>query len=339
MIIDLEHHVSMRRPQDRPKSIWHPLNPGQRAKKYIYDIAWEADGRLHTIGVIPATSEDSIKFMDGAGIDMAVRTSQASNSSSEIARKSNDITAKAVHDYPKRYIGSAVIPIVDGKRDLDELDRAINGLGLKCVHITTRTADLYMDSREMWPFYEKCCKLNVPVDVHISGGEGFEALHAPYALYFTFAREFDMASSVLRVCLGGVLEAFPDLVFIMNHFGGGVSSILDRLDLYWDKSHRPGGPNWFYKDKSLISKSWRDYFNKLYFQMAGRGVGMDTVKCALTNISPKRLMFATDWPRNFDGEHDKARQYIAEIRKLDLSKEDIDGMLGGNAAKVFGVQE
>ncbi|MFC1943613.1 amidohydrolase family protein [Chloroflexota bacterium] len=331
MIIDLEHHISTGRAQEQGPSPSGYIVERQRVS---------ADGRVSFDHLDSAPSvEQSIQFMDEAGIDMAVRTS---NASGEGAREANDMMAKAVRDYPKRYIGEASIPIVGGKHDLDEVDRAINGLGLKGVHISTHTADLYLDSREMWPFYEKVSKLNVPIDVHVDvhiSDLAFDGLRAPYALHYIMAREFDMAASVLRVCLGGVLEDFPDLVFIMNHFGGGVSSVLDRLDLYWDLSLRPGGPDFFYKDKRLISKHWREYFNKLNFNMAGRGVGMDTVKCALTNISPKRLMFGTDWPFNYDGEPDKARQYIAEIRKLDLPQEDIDGMLGGNAAKVFGIQE
>jgi predicted TIM-barrel fold metal-dependent hydrolase len=71
--------------------------------------------------------------------------------------------------------------------------------------------------------------------------------------------------------------------------------------------------------------------------MAGRELGIETVKCALTNISPKKLMFATDWPWNFDYEPEKVKQYVAEIRKLDLPQEDIDGMLGDNAAGLIGI--
>jgi len=73
-------------------------------------------------------------------------------------------------------------------------------------------------------------------------------------------------------------------------------------------------PSWpdFYLGKRLISKPWREYFNKLYFNMAGREVEMAAVKCALTTINP---------------------------RKLDLPKEDIDAMLGGNAAKLLGIEE
>jgi aminocarboxymuconate-semialdehyde decarboxylase len=189
----------------------------------------------------------------------------------------------------------------------------------------------------MWPFYEKVSELRIPIDVHITGSPaGFDALHAPYALYYVIAREFDMAASVLRVCLGGVLEEFPDLKLIMNHLGGGISSIIERLDAYSSYADQPGWSD-FYFGKRLTSKPWREYFNKLYFNMAGREVGMEAVKCALTNISPKKLMFATDWPWNFDYEPEKVKQYVAEIRKLDLAKDDIEGMLGGNIARLLGI--
>jgi aminocarboxymuconate-semialdehyde decarboxylase len=302
----------------------------------------------HHVNVV--TTQDSIKFMDENGIDMAIQTNHAAGSR-EVIREANDITAKAVKKYPKRYLGAATIPMIDGKPDLEEVDRAITGLGLHVLHVSTRPGDpgpLYVDSREMWPFYEKACKLNVPVEIQVTQEPGFEELkepryHLSYNLHLFFAREFDMASAVLRVCLGGVLEEFPDLKLIMDHFGGGVSAILDRLDMYWDGSeiifvnpNRPGSR--FYRNKPLITKPWREHFNKIYFGMAGRGAGMDAVKCALTNISPQKLMFATDWP--FHGvQPDMAKRCIANIRKLDLAKEDIDGMLGENAAKLFGIKK
>ena len=70
--------------------------------------------------------------------------------------------------------------------------------------------------------------------------------------------------------------------------------------------------------------------------MAGRGMSTDTLKICLVNISPKKLMYATDWP--FIGVHpDMAKRFIANIRKLDLPQEDIDDILGGTAAKLLGI--
>lgn len=131
------------------------------------------------------------------------------------------------------------------------------------------------------------------------------------------------------------MEDFPDLTFIINHFGEGVSSLIERIDAYMSYV----GPGWpsFYRDKPLISKPWREYFDKFYFNMAGREVGIGALKCALTSISPSRLVFGTDWPFNYDYNPQGVKQYIEEIRKLDLPPESVEAMLGGNAAKLLGI--
>jgi len=327
MIIDAEHHLFL---EDQ-------LQKGRSESGKICERYWDTNGNLKIrIWQDASRIELDIRFMDDAGIDMAILTTNPALDL-DTSKRWNDLCAKVIKEYPNRYIGFASIPPAGGKSALDELGRAVKELGLKGVHIWTRNEGHFMDSIEMWPFYEKVSELNIPIDVHISGrAPGFDALHASYALYYVITREFDMAASVLRVCLGGVLEDFPDLKIIMNHFGGGVSSIMERLDAYTSYSDRPGWPD-FYYGKRLISKPWREYFNKLYFNMAGRELGMETVKCALTNISPKKLLFATDWPFNYDYEPELVKQYVADIKKLDLPQEDIDGMLGNNATKLLGI--
>jgi predicted TIM-barrel fold metal-dependent hydrolase len=178
----------------------------------------------------------------------------------------------------------------------------------------------------------------VPLDVHVTlDPSGYEAALAPYALHYVLARELDMLTETFRLCLGGVLEDFPDLVFMMNHFGSGISAFMERMDAYMDFVG-PGCPS-LYQSKPLISKPWRTYFNKLYFNMAGREGGMAAVNCALTTISPRKLMFGTDWPFNYDHNPKKARKYIEDIKKLDLPKADIDAILGGTAAKLLHIKK
>ena len=71
--------------------------------------------------------------------------------------------------------------------------------------------------------------------------------------------------------------------------------------------------------------------------MAGREVGMDAVKCALANIGPRKLLFGSDWPFNYDHDPQSVKRYIEEIKKLDLPKEDTEAMLGGNAARLLSI--
>ncbi|MBI4296083.1 MAG: amidohydrolase family protein [Chloroflexi bacterium] len=322
MIIDLEHHFSTE----------EQLRKRGRTEATKIQRGW-VNGKLSGVGASWAATkvEEHLKFMDAAGIDMAVLTTNFHEDLDEVKQWTN-ACARVVKESPKRFIGFAPTSALGGKPFFDEMERAVKDLGMKGIHINCRPGGKHMDSRELWPFYKKVLELGVPIDVHIAGGPGLDFLDAPYALQYVVAREFDIAAETLRICLGGVLEEFPNLVFIINHFGGGVSSVMERFDAYLKMMGKD-----FYPGKPLISKPWREYFNKLYFSMAGREIGIATTKCALTTISPKKLMFGTDWTWNFEGNPQGARQWIEGIRKLDLPKTDIDGILGGNAAKLLGI--
>ena len=328
MIIDFEHHLYMEEylPKESSES-------GKICERY-----WDTDGKMK-IRIFKEASSVSryLQFMDESGIDMAVLTTHGLGNL-EQCKRWNDFCAKVVKENPKRFIGFASILPIGGEPALEELERAVKELGLKGVHIWTHNQGQSLDSREMWPFYEKVTQLKIPIDVHITDAPpGLDALNAPYALYYVMARELDMCIATFRVCLGGVLEDFPDLILIMNHFGGGISSVMERLDAYTSYVGQ-GWPS-FYWGKPLISRPWREYFDKLYFNMSGHEVGIAAVKCALTNISPRKLLFGTDWPFNYDYNPQGVRRYIEEIRKLDLPEEDVKAMLGVNAAQLLGLPD
>jgi predicted TIM-barrel fold metal-dependent hydrolase len=309
---------------------------GKSESGKIVERYWDTDGKMRI-----RTYEDAgrverrLKFMDESGIDMAVLTPNPVSTLDQ-CRRWNDFCAGVVAEYPRRFAGFAAVPAFGGGAAMKELERATKGLGLKGVHIWTQVGGRTLDSRELWPFYEKVSELRIPVDVHVTlEPAGLDGLHAPYALYYVMARELDMCAATMRVCLGGVLEDFPDLVMIMNHYGGGVSAVMERLDAYMNYVG-PGCPS-LYREKALISKPWRHYFDKLYFNMAGREAGMAAVKAALTTISPSKLMFGTDWPFNFDHDPEGVRRFVSGIRDLELPREDAEAMLGGNAARLLGI--
>jgi predicted TIM-barrel fold metal-dependent hydrolase len=327
MIIDMEHHLAT---LDR-------LEKGESESGKVCERYWDIDGKMKIKSFEEAArAESHLEFMDAAGIDLALLTTNPITTLDQ-CRRWNDFCAGLVKDHPDRFVGFATVPPLGGEPAFDELERAVKELGLRGVHIWTWNDGRALDSREMWPFYEKVTELDIPVDVHVTlEPPGLDSLHASYALYYVMARELDMCSATLRVCLGGVLEDFPDMVMIMNHFGGGISAVLERLDAYMGYVG-PGCPS-LYQGEPLISRPWREYFDKLYFNMAGREIGMAAVRSALTNISPQKLMLGTDWPFNYDRNPAGAARYIEEIRKLDLPDKDIDDMLGGNAARLLGIK-
>jgi aminocarboxymuconate-semialdehyde decarboxylase len=194
-----------------------------------------------------------------------------------------------------------------------------------------------MDNKEkMWPFYEKVSRLNIPIFIHISPApRGFEALNAPYNLNETMAREFDIATGIARVCIGGVLEDFPDLKFVFGHYGGGIAAVKERIEQYMD---RWGRDFWDQGTKPAISKPFSYYFDKIYIDSAGYDGRMNAMKCALTGVRPERIVFGSDYPFDFAGNIDGIPKFIQNIRNLGLDKQAKENILGDNAAKLLGIK-
>jgi aminocarboxymuconate-semialdehyde decarboxylase len=327
MIVDVEHHL-----QTRESWLKSGGKPGQTV------IVRAPDGTiLRPLDDASWDIEIHLKDMDTAGIDMTVLSSP-SVMPVEGAKAVHDYFADIVKRYPKRFAAMASTLPLGGKPAFDELERAIKGLGLKGVLICATIEGKPLDSRELWPFYKKVSDLKVPLFIHPSElPPGFEALKGPYDLSRTMGREFDLALATFRLCAGGILEEFPDLKIAVAHFGGGYSSIKERMDRYI----RVMGAK-FWNGKPLISEpyfeNYQKYFDRLYFNLAGREIGIQTIKGALTNIRPERLMFATDYPPNFVHDALGMRTYIEKIKQLDLDKVTIEGILGGNAVDFFNLK-
>ncbi|MFC1860863.1 amidohydrolase family protein [Chloroflexota bacterium] len=115
---------------------------------------------------------------------------------------------------------------------------------------------------------------------------------------------------------------------------------MERIELYLDMwrdrfwTEQGGDPPF----GAPYGKTFKELFNKIYFDTVGFEERMNTVMCALTTISPERLAFGTDYPFNFNSNPKGVRKYIDNIRSLELSAESIEAILGGNAAQLLGLQ-
>jgi len=326
MVIDWEHHFF---PEDIVRR-WggkagQVLIKNGKVGGHMFDELFDIDAHL--------------KFMDAAGIDVAVFSGTYYAVKDCII--TDDFYAKITADYPDRFVCLAPCVPTKGEEALDELERAID-LGLRGVVISPQIEGAALDSRRLWPFYEKVSELKVPVFVHVSLiARGFDALDAPYNLNETMTREFEIAATTARLILGGVLVDFPDLKFVMPHMGGGIAAILERIELWLDDYGEKfwtevGGTPPFSRP---FKENFRKYFGKIYFDLAGYEQGVNTLRCALTTINPDRLVFATDYPFNFTDDPAGVKSYIEMIRSLDLPEAQIEGVLGGNAAELLGIKD
>jgi aminocarboxymuconate-semialdehyde decarboxylase len=320
MVIDFQHHYI----------------PVELAKKRgLYS---ETSNTMLTEGGLPATTmhrrlydlELQLKDMDEAGVDISVLSCLLGWSAPlEECRMINDGLAAVQEKFPRRFVGLAQAPLLEGSAALAELRRAISDLGLRGVTITSQVNGLSLDAPNLYGFYELACQLDVPVFVHPAlVPTGYEHLK-DYDLPRVLGREVDLTVATTRLIAGGVFDRYPGLKIVMAHFGGGIAALKERLV---GKGYRFG----------TLKRPFGDYYDLVYFDMAGFEGGTVALSCALQGIRPERLVFASDYPQDFTGVNTdtgkgmkELRDYIGVVRNLPLDEKQKEAMLGGTAARLL----
>lgn len=314
MVIDFEHHYI-------PVELGRRLGMDPERKEAVRTGDASIHSQLFDL-------EAQIRDMDRAGIDVAVQSCILGwDTSLENCRLLNDCTAQLQRDYPKRFVGLAHAPVLEAA-GVREVERAVTQLGLKGVTISSQVNGRSLDAKEFMPFYDSINRLGAPIFVHPAlGPKGYE-LMKDYMLPVILTREFDLGVAVTRLIAGGVIERYPGLRFVFAHFGGGLAGYKERISR---SSYR-----------FKLPKSFDDYFDLLYFDMAGFEGSPIALRCALEVIKPERLIFATDYPQNFNNSDPKqgksiagVAEYMDLIRHLPLTADSIEDMLGGTAARLL----
>jgi len=318
MIIDFEHHYI---PVELAKRV------GMKTDSKV--PVRQGDASIHSqLFDLSAQIQD----MDRTGIDVSVLSCILGwDTTLDNCRLLNDATAQVQRNFPKRFVGLAHVPPLGRDDALGELQRAIGELGLKGVTISSQANGLSLDAQEFTPFYDTVRKLHVPIFVHPAlAPKGYDLMN-DYMMPVILTREFDLGVAVTRLIAGGVLERYPDLQFVFAHFGGGLAGYKERIAR---SSYR-----------FKLPKVFDEYFDRLYFDMAGFEGSPIALRCALEVIKPERMVFATDYPQNFNNTDPKQgknadgmRDYIAEIRRLPVASSMKENMLGATAAKLLNIQ-
>ena len=149
--------------------------------------------------------------------------------SADMSRVINNGIAEAVRQYPKHFQGIAMLPLIDTRLALRELDRAILELGLKGMCMLTNVAGKTSDSDFLLPVYERAQQLGVPVFIHPTTPLGAQVMQE-WRLAIILGFEFDIVLSATRLAYAGVLERFPELRFVISHLGAGIPFLAGRID-------------------------------------------------------------------------------------------------------------
>src|SRR5258706_1265152 len=149
--------------------------------------------------------------------------------SADMSRAINDGIAKAMRKSPKHFQGVAMLPLIDTKLALKELDRAVLDLGLKGLCMLSTVAGKMLDGDFLLPIYDRAQELGVPIFIHPTTPLGAQVMQE-WRLAIILGFEFDIVLSATRLAYSGILERFPELNFVISHLGAGIPFLAGRID-------------------------------------------------------------------------------------------------------------
>lgn len=313
--------------------ILEPPDP-HSGMSYFYDRRLKC--RINTATFQGRDPERRIKHMDALGVDIQVLSVPPpgadrfeGDGAVALARKANDAIAGLCRKYPQRFVGLCTLPTHSGGASLDELERAVHELGLKGFGCYSNLNGRPLDSEELFPLYERIARYRIPVYIHPTAPLATEATGLDIMPVLIYGWAFDSTVAMTRLVYGRVLERFPEINFVVADVGGVLAFFAQRAtNIYTGRTEE-------IREKYGLKENPLDSFKRFYVDTADHP--SSTLKCVLDFFGADRLVLGTNYPYGPEEGCLLVKNSLKAIEGLAVKKEDRERILGGNAAKVLGM--
>jgi uncharacterized protein len=305
--------------------------PARRLKEQ----AERAGGRFAAL-IAELVDVDDGRFaaMDAAGVDVQALSLTAPGveqleveEAKSFARSTNAALAEAIRRHPTRFFGLAALPTADPPAAVAELDRVVGEHGFKGVVINGHHRGRYLDDRFFWPVLARAERLKLPIYLHPTQPPqpvidawfgGLEPMVGEMMAGPGWGWHIETALHVLRMIVGGVFDAHPELQIVVGHMGETLPFMLQRVDVM-----APA----ITKLKRPISAYLRE---NVHYTFSGFNF-LPTFLELLLQVGVDRIMFSTDHP------YQSMAEGRAFLDRLPVSDGDRRRIAHGNAQRLFGI--
>ena len=249
---------------------------------------------LPKIRKLTMSIEEFVDQLNIMGVEKAVIFNLDEETPSGIAGLPNDYYAEIVRRFPDKFIGIAGIDPLKKKKAIQEIKRSFE-LGLRGIAIRPFMFQIRPTDKKMYPIYDKCVELDIPIWFHISINYSTNTMEVERPIYLDI-----------------VAQDFPELKIIAGH--GGWPWINEMVAVAWRN------PNIYIDIASYLPK---------YIGM--KGTGWEPLIHYGNSVIQDRILFGSTWL--FMGM--SIKQLADEVMKLPLKEEVKEKWLYRNAARLF----
>lgn len=336
MVIDFQSHLypeayidALRRADGHV--VLEPPDP-YSGMRYFYDK--KLGCRINTATLQGRDPERRISHMDQFGVDVQVLSIPApgadrleARDAFEVARVGNDALADWCRKHPQRFVGLFTLPTASVTASLDELERAVNELGLKGFGCYSNLNGKPLDSEEFFPLYERLAKYRLPVYIHPTAPLATEVTGLDIMPVLIYGWAFDSTVAMTRLVYGRVVERFPEIDFVVADVGGVLSFFAQRATNIYAGRTEEIHQRYGLKENPL------DSFKRFYVDTADHP--SLTLRCALEFFGADRLVLGTNYPYGPEEGCRFMKNSLEAIGGLGLERGQTEKILGGNAARVL----
>ena len=317
--IDIHAHLS-------PRCLYEAMATG--TDLYGIDPGDIASGQLLQI-----SAEERIADMDRMGVDVHVVSCEPQmycyqyepSSTIPLHRACNDEVHRMSLEYPDRLTGLAILPMQDIGAAIEELDRAVNTLGLKGAMIGDHVNQTMYDDPRFGPFWAAAEQMGAVILLHQASPTITKGRIDRYHLSNTVGNPTERTLDFAALVFGGVMDAYPDLKICLAHGGGYACFAAGRMDWGW---------RWRPVARENISEPPSTYLNRFYYDCITHSEA--SLRFLVDSVGIDRVVFGSDYPgfaAGAEGRDYQPREWLVGLGAI--TDDEKDAILGGNLERLF----